>query len=827
MVRKLLLLLGFVMLATIVSAQPEPEVPLFTIPDNVSESISAVIDQSGYLKASNVDIEDVFGTSVAIDGDTVVIGAIYEDSDGGSPEDNSAEWAGAAYIFVREGDSWVQQAYLKAGNAEAQDGFGSAVAIDGDTVVISAMGESSNGSNPNDNSAPGAGAAYVFVRQGTTWVQQAYLKASNAEENDLFGYDVAISGDTIVIGAIGESSDGSSPNNNSVPGSGAAYVFIRQGVNWTQQAYLKAFNPDDYDRFGNAVDIDNNLIVVGAHREDSDGSSPNDNSASDAGAAYAFARQGSTWFSAGYLKASNAERLDNFGYSVAISNLTIAVGAIYEDSDGSSPDDNSMEGSGAAYIFTRSGASWNQAAYLKPSNTDYNDYFGHFIDIDGNLVIVSAEGEDSNGTSPANNSAPDAGGAYVFERQGTTWSEQAYLKASNTQPADRFGYRVGISGSTAIATAILEDSGSNNPEDNSVPESGAAYIFNIMPEFSSSPAPTSILAMLGTPETPATTTLEINNRATEGFLLNVDVTSLTAGYSIVGGLPIFGLSGAGEPVTVTVQCDSPGTTPATGTLVLQTNEFGSPSYTYDLTCAVQAMEIPPTETPVPTEIATETPIPTGTATEIPPVISLSPLDRIAPEADQVFAAGSDYITRFQWAANEDADWYHVLVATLDYSHIFVDAWYMAGSVCVDGICTTPDDIWVFGSGEFIWWMTYWSPEVGEDYINLYAESRFFLDIPEPGVLNGIVPVGEIDGANTVLTWQAEPNTIWYNVWAGSADYTTTVYSQWVYAPDMCADGVCSIEVGTLNPDAYEVWLQAWSPAGLGAWQLIMEFTVTE
>src|SRR6478609_6106572 len=195
------------------------------------------IAQQAYVKASNTGAGDRFGSSIAISGDTVVVGAQTEASAAtgvnGNQSDNSAPNAGAAYVFVRNGTTWTQQAYLKASNTEAFDRFGIRAAISGDTAVIGAIGEDSaatgiNG-NQSDNSATDAGAAYVFVRTGSTWTQQAYLKASNAGAFDDFGYSVAISGGAAVIGAWEESSAATGVNgnqsNNSAGGSGAAYVF--------------------------------------------------------------------------------------------------------------------------------------------------------------------------------------------------------------------------------------------------------------------------------------------------------------------------------------------------------------------------------------------------------------------------------------------------------------------------------------------------------------------------------------------------------------------------------------------------------------------------
>ena len=210
---------------------------------------------------------------------------------------------------MRSGSSWSHQAYLKAPNAEANDNFGTSVAISGDTIVVGAKDEDSsqttitNGSTASaDNSATSAGAAYVFVRSGSSWSHQAYLKAPNAGATDFFGTSVAISGDTIVVGADEEDSSQTSitsgitvTDNNAAIGAGAAYVFVRSGTSWSHQAYLKAPNAEANDEFGIRVAISGDTIVVGAEEEDSNqttltnGSTvSSDNSAADAGAAYVF-----------------------------------------------------------------------------------------------------------------------------------------------------------------------------------------------------------------------------------------------------------------------------------------------------------------------------------------------------------------------------------------------------------------------------------------------------------------------------------------------------------------------------------------------------------
>ena len=329
--------------------------------------------------------------------------------------------------------------------------------------------------------------------------QQAYLKASNTEAVDQFGVSVAISGDTVVVGAYGESSNATGVNgdqsDNSASFSGAAYVFVRTAGVWSQQAYLKASNPEAYDLFGGAVAISGDTIVVGAYLEDSNATGVNgdqtDNSTEGAGAAFVFVRSAGVWSQQAYLKASNTEASgfgDGFGVLVAVSGDTVVVGAPNESSSAlgvnGNQSDNSAPNAGAAYVFVRSAGVWSQQAYLKASNTDSNDQFAA-VAISDDTVVVGAPTEASNATgsngNQSDNSALGAGAAYVFVRSAGVWSQQAYLKASNTQGGDIFGRSVAVSGNTIVVGAYGESSNATgvngNQSDNSAPFSGAAYVF--------------------------------------------------------------------------------------------------------------------------------------------------------------------------------------------------------------------------------------------------------------------------------------------------------------------------------------------------------------
>jgi hypothetical protein len=473
---------------------------------NISPSSAASIAQQAYLKASNTETGDRFSSSVAVSGDTVVVGAPSEASNAtgvnGNQSNNSAASSGAAYVFVRNGTNWAQQAYLKASNTGTSDQFGSSVAISGDTIVVGANGEDSNATgvngDQNNNSAASSGAAYVFVRNGTNWTQQAYLKASNTGGSDFFGTSVEISGDSILVGAPLEASNATGVNgnqsDNSLTFAGAAYIFVRNGTNWTQQAYLKASNTGASDLFGNRVALSGDTAVVGANAESSGATgvngNQNDNSIGSSGAAYVFVRSGTNWSQQAYLKASNTGTGDHFGFPVAISGDTIAVGANEEDSDGSgvngNQNNNNAPNSGAVYVFARSGTNWSQQAYLKASNAEADDRFGYSVSISGDTLVVGASDEDSNAIgvngNQSDNSVSSSGAAYVFVRSGTNWSQQAYVKASNTGTNHFFGYSLALSDDTMIVGAYSEDSNATgvngNQNNHSAPAAGAAYAFS-------------------------------------------------------------------------------------------------------------------------------------------------------------------------------------------------------------------------------------------------------------------------------------------------------------------------------------------------------------
>lgn len=353
-----------------------------------------------------------------------------------------------------------------------------------------------------------------------------YIKASNTDANDSFGYDVALSADgkTLAVGAAYQDSSGqgitagsTGETDNTATSSGAVYVFSNQDGLWSQEAYIKPSNADVGDHFGNslALSADGNTLAVGAPQEDSiavgisaDGSAGSNNRAEDSGAAYLFTRSDGQWTQAAYIKASNAEAGDEFGDAIALSanGEILAIGAIRESSsatgisyDHSGELDNSIERSGAVYLFIQADSQWTQQAYIKASNTDGRDYFGSplALSADGNTLAVgateessSATGVSADGSGEEDNGAYGAGAVYVFNRNDALWSQVAYVKASNTGEGDQFGGSLALSadGKTLAVGAIFEDSDYYcyaGHEAYGVDESandGAVYIFTLTNE---------------------------------------------------------------------------------------------------------------------------------------------------------------------------------------------------------------------------------------------------------------------------------------------------------------------------------------------------------
>lgn len=365
--------------------------------------------------AADGDPGDAFGSAVAVDADTMVVGAVCDETAGGNCD-------GSVYVFVRSGTGWVQQAKLVPADLGRFDEFGKSVAVNGDTIVVGSWSDRTPGRGET-------GSANVFVRVGTTWTEQAELVAPDASAYDSFGISVAVEGNTAVVGAANDAV-------GDVSGAGSAYVFQRYGTTWIPQTKLLAPDRATRDFFGTAVSLSGNTVLVGAS---SDATARGDN----AGSAYLYVRTGTSWTPQAKLVAADGGRNVFFGSSVALDGDTAAIG--------DQPFAQARRGS--AYVFVRSGTTWTLQARLTAGDGTADDAFGWAVDVSGAIAVVGAYGDDPEGFW--------SGSAYVFTRSGTSWTQLAKLVAPDAAERDQFGAAVAVdAGTVAIGALGHDDQGS-------------------------------------------------------------------------------------------------------------------------------------------------------------------------------------------------------------------------------------------------------------------------------------------------------------------------------------------------------------------------------
>ena len=343
---------------------------------------------------------DQFGGTVAISGDYALVGAASD-----KVGTNASQ--GSAYVFVRNGNTWSQQAKLTASDGAAFDKFGWSVAISGDYALVSAYTDDI-GANVNQ------GSAYVFMRDGTNWTQQAKLTAGDGAANDEFGSSVSISGDYAVVGA-------SKDDVLATVNQGSAYVFLRNGTNWNQQGKLTAGDGAASDELGISVVISGSHVIAGVPRDDI-------NANVNQGSAYVFVRNGNTWSQQEKVVASDGAANDEFGTSVALSGDNALVGA-----------DGLNLNQGTVYSFVRFGNDWLETVKLHVGNGSSNNRFGSSVSISGDYAIVGA---------PNRNGDTYQGAVYLFRRTGSTWFEVRFI--TDTAPYTQNGHSVAISNGSFI-----------------------------------------------------------------------------------------------------------------------------------------------------------------------------------------------------------------------------------------------------------------------------------------------------------------------------------------------------------------------------------------
>ncbi|MCG8465373.1 MAG: FG-GAP repeat protein [Xanthomonadales bacterium] len=473
--------------------------------------LSGTLGLTDYIKPFNPGLADRFGYSLALSGNTLVVGAFLEDSDGfgidGNPTSNAAMDSGAVYVFVRDSNGWRMQDYLKASNVGANDLFGSSVDIDGDLIAVGAIDEDGSGMGvnpiPNDNASfTDSGAVYVFEKLNGQWQETAYLKASNPGAGDSFGVAVSVSGRTVAVGAHLEDSDtvGINPASNEASvAAGAVYVFSNQDGEWVQDAFIKASNTDVFDLFGNFLALDGNTLVVTSRFEDS--SSPVINGSQgnregltnqNLGAAYVFVKENGQWSQQAYLKPSNPDLNDQFGNSVDVSGDYVVIGNRLEDSASSGVNgqqfNNALPDSGAAYVYRRnSSGSWVLIAYIKAPNPSADDQFGNDVAISGNFIVIGSPQEDSDGVNNNANNRSNSGAAYVYQVNDNDVEFISLLKAGVVGTDDLFAEGVAVSGNGVAISAGFDDSDADeingDANNNDLSNAGSVSIFQTVTTF--------------------------------------------------------------------------------------------------------------------------------------------------------------------------------------------------------------------------------------------------------------------------------------------------------------------------------------------------------
>jgi FG-GAP repeat len=385
-----------------------------------------ILNESAQLLASDGEAFDQFGRSVSLSGDTALLGAWGDDDNG--------DRSGSAYVFRWDGSTWVEEQKLLASGGAENDSFGHYVSNSGSVAVVSASCDDDNGNN--------FGCAYVFRWDGSTWVEEQKLVASDGAAGDGFGLSASVSGDVAIVGAMGDSNYGYPFD------SGSAYIYRWDGLRWMEEQKLLTLDIGVRGRFGVSVSVFGSVAVVGAFFDDENGAR--------SGSAYVFRWDGLVWTEEQKLLASDGAAHDQFGFSVSVSGNVAVVGARYDDNENG-------ESSGSAYVFRWDGSTWVEEQKLLPSGAAAWDFFGESVSVSSDVAVVGARIGDGN--------VLDSGSAHVFRWNGSVWIEEQKLVASSGADTDHFGSSVSVSGETVLVGAFFDD-------DNGT-DSGSAYVFEI------------------------------------------------------------------------------------------------------------------------------------------------------------------------------------------------------------------------------------------------------------------------------------------------------------------------------------------------------------
>lgn len=384
----------------------------------VSLALIAQFQEADRFEASAGQTSDRFGSKIALDGDTLVVGA--HAADDADPATQTCI-SGAAYVFERSPGGWIEEQRLLASDIACRSAFGDAVDISGDTIAIGSSQHDGGSFSTNCN----GGAVYIFTRTGSAWVEQQILRPGDSDCGQWFGSALAIEGDTLVVGAPRDDEFGTL--------SGAAYVFVKTGGTWVEREKLRSTNERIFDGFGSSVAICGDLLVVGAQ-----GAGPQ-------GEAYVFERSAGVWTERQQVDSGGGSPY-GFGSDVAISGNTFAVSA------------TGGNNRGAVYVFDQVDGAWslNRTFYGPAGSDDPYSYYGLDIDLQGDTLVVGEYGEDD--AQPGEVTCM-SGTVHVYTRTGPLGTEWALdrLLANPAVCGEYFGVGVALDQDTLIAGAENAD----------------------------------------------------------------------------------------------------------------------------------------------------------------------------------------------------------------------------------------------------------------------------------------------------------------------------------------------------------------------------------
>jgi len=389
------------------------------IPPKLDPNCVAVGERK--IKPNDLAQEDIFAAAMAVDGNVALVASEWDDDQGKD--------SGAVFVYRCNGRQWVEEQKLLPDDGQAGDNFGRSLELDGNLAVV--------GTHWDDDNGEKSGSVYAFRYNGTSWVQEQKLLASDGSKDDRLGNTVSIDGNVIVAGAWKKNGGGKS--------SGAAYVYRFNGLQWVQEQKLIASDRDANDGFGRHVSVSGNVIAVGTWKDD-DG-------ASNAGAVYMFRHNGTSWVQEQKLVASDASTNSFLGWSVYLDGRTVVAGAFGDSPKGTQ--------SGAAYVWRHDGASWGHEHKIVPQDGAAYDYFGFSIALDGDNLAVGASVKLTEVLGP--------GAVYLYRYRNNKWSKFRKVVPSDGAPQDAFGFHLALKGKLLVTGSWRDDDAGA--------DSGSAYLY--------------------------------------------------------------------------------------------------------------------------------------------------------------------------------------------------------------------------------------------------------------------------------------------------------------------------------------------------------------